>query len=159
MKQVLLLLLLLTTVLLSHGQGNPPNQQNLPYDSTAPVIYYDGMSLDSIGPQSKDTVEVFMLYVDTTMTTGSKTVKVGNVWKIFYYKFPVDPKTYWKKGYAVMLKKDATAIALMNDNTGEYEYIGYIAYLDEVKQPIAKKYFVMYTKALHYDYGLPKLPF
>lgn len=157
MKQVLLLLLLTATVLLSKGQGNPPDSINMPQYDTVNMIFYD--NLDSVDAADKDTIEVFMLYVDTTMTTGSKTVKVNNVWKIMYYKFPVDPKTYWKKGFAVFLKKDASAIALPNDHTGEFEYIGYVQYLDEIKQPVAKKYFVMYTKALHYDYGLPSFPF
>lgn len=158
MKQVLLLLLLTATVLLHSDKANA--QGELPpvmYDSTGMnLIFYD--NIDSLLPGDKDTIQVFMIYVDTTMSKGTKTIKVNGVYKLFTYYLPVDPKTYWKKGFAVLLKKDASAMALPNDHTGEFEYVGFIQYLDEIKQPFAKKYLVMYTKAFGYDYNLPPVP-
>jgi hypothetical protein len=156
MKKAVLFFLLALCLIKCQGQGTIP-PANFPYDSTAPkMIFY--ANLDSLDASDLDTIPVFILYVDTTQATGSKTIKVNGLYKFFTYKLPVDPKTYWKKGFAVFLKQDASAMALPNDHTGEFEYIGFVKYLDEIKQPFAKKYLVMYTKGYGYDYMLPPAP-
>lgn len=154
MKKTLLVLLLALCLIKCQAQGELPPAQ---YDSTGMnLVFYD--NIDSLEPGDKDTIPVFILYIDTTQATGSKTIKINGVYKFFTYKLPIDPKTYWKKGFAVLLKKDASAMALPNDHTGEFEYVGFIQYLDEIKQPFAKKYLVMYTKAFGYTYNLPPTP-
>lgn len=125
-------------------------------DHANPTIYVCGTcEPDSMRPEDLDTIRAWVTYVDTTMTTGSKIVKVNGVSRIVYYQFPVHPEVKYKVAWAIVLKRDTSHLVLVNDHTNEWWTFTVVKYLDEAKVPFLKKYMVLLTKALNYDYGIP----
>lgn len=119
-------------------------------------IYSSEKPFDSLPSCWKDTFAVYIVYVDTTMTEGIRTIKVGNVYKNFRYRFPVNPGVKFKVGFGIKLKKDVSEMALINSNMNNlYQGFSFGKFLDEIGVPLTKNILVISAIGLHYDYGLP----
>lgn len=120
-----------------------------------PILYAYDIPFDSLDAASKDTVRIYMVYVDTTMTDGVRTIKINGVYHNFYYKFPVHPEVKYKIGFGIKLKRDAGEMALVNDHQHVYHEFSFGKYLDEIGMPLAAKYLVILAIGLNYQYVLP----
>lgn len=120
-----------------------------------PILYAYDIPFDSLDAASKDTMRIYMVYVDTTMTDGIRTIKINGVYHNFHYRFPVHPEVKYKLGFGIKLKRDAGEIALVNQHLNTYHEFSFGKYLDEIGMPLAAKYLVISAIGLNYQYVQP----
>ena len=142
MKPFLLLFLLIvlaSVILCSTAKGQTP----------AFTIISVNSGWDTVSAEERDTVQMWLTYVDSTTTIGSRLLKVNGVYKTFKYRFPVRPEVKWILGYGVRRRTNGEATSAINSYTGVFQSFDCGEYLDELKQPMKKQYFV--TSAIGYN--------
>lgn len=114
--------------------------------SVTPVFtVYSGF--DSLQSGELDTIPMRLEYYDSTTRVGVRTIKVNGVYKNFTYRLPKYPERKWMWGFCVRRRGAGESKMILNDETGTYHCFDCGQYLDEIKQPLDRKYKVTLTTA------------
>lgn len=140
MKKILFFLLLLAACT-AKGQDKTP------------TIYGLFVPFDQVDAENKDTVRVFIVFIDTSMKTVSQIVKVGRTYKKVSYNVPVNTVVNYRVGYAVRLKNDAGEMIINNPNMNAYHGYTFAQYMDEMKVPLPARYLVIDAMGLNFKYS------